>query len=43
MTNMVDSVGTTRFAYDIAGRLLLEDGPWSSDTVSFARKYPPEG
>jgi hypothetical protein len=29
----VDSLGTTRHAYDAAGQLLAEDGPFTSDTV----------
>ena len=35
LTNMVDAVGTTVYGYDAAGQLLSEDGPWSSDTVSY--------
>jgi RHS repeat-associated protein len=34
LTNMVDGVGTTKFAYTSAGQLLTEDGPWASDTVT---------
>ena len=33
-TNMVDSLGTTRYTYDAAGQLLTEDGPFPSDTVT---------
>jgi YD repeat-containing protein len=29
LTNMVDAVGTTRYAYDGLGQLLTEDGPWT--------------
>ena len=32
---MVDAVGTTKHTYDLAGRMLTEDGPWSSDTVTY--------
>jgi RHS repeat-associated protein len=35
LTNMVDLVGTTVYSYDAAGQMLGEDGPWSSDTVSY--------
>jgi RHS repeat-associated protein len=35
LTNLVDAAGTTKFAYDAAGNLASEDGPWSSDTVSY--------
>jgi YD repeat-containing protein len=35
LTNVVDTVGTTRFAYTAADQLLSEDGPWPSDTVSY--------
>ncbi len=35
MTNMVDAVGTTKFTYTASGQLASEDGPWSSDTVSY--------
>ena len=34
LTNMVDAVGTTVYGYDVAGQLLSEDGPWSSDIVN---------
>jgi len=33
-TNMVDSVGTTKYSYTAAGQLLLEDGPFASDNVT---------
>jgi RHS repeat-associated protein len=33
-TNMVDAVGTTRWAYANA-LLVSEDGPWANDTVSY--------
>jgi YD repeat-containing protein len=36
LTNMVDGVGTTIYGYDEAGQLLTEDGPWPSDTVTYA-------
>src|SRR5262245_58135192 len=32
----VDAVGTTRYAYDSVGQLLIEDGPWSADMVSYS-------
>jgi hypothetical protein len=31
---MVDAMGTTRYTFYGAGRLLTEDGPWASDTVT---------
>ena len=34
MTNMVDRVGTHKFAWTPTGRLASEDGPWANDTVS---------
>jgi YD repeat-containing protein len=34
LTNMVDAVGTTVYAYDAVGEVLSEDGPWVDDTVS---------
>ncbi len=34
LTNMVDGVGTTKFAYTSGGFAESEDGPWSSDTIS---------
>jgi YD repeat-containing protein len=36
LTNMVDAVGTTHYAYDSVGQLLSEDGPWNDDTVSYS-------
>jgi RHS repeat-associated protein len=38
LTNMVDAVGTTRHAYSTT-HLESEDGPWDSDTVSYAYNY----
>jgi YD repeat-containing protein len=35
LTNMVDAVGTTAFAYNNRGLLSSENGPWSSDTVEY--------
>jgi RHS repeat-associated protein len=35
LTNMVDAVGMSAYSYDQVGQLLSEDGPWSSDTVSY--------
>lgn len=35
LTSMVDGVGATVYNYDGAGQLLSEEGPWSSDTVSY--------
>jgi len=32
---MVDAVGTTKYTYYAGGLLNTEDGPWSSDTVSY--------
>lgn len=34
LTNMVDAVGSTTYAYNSASQLLSEDGPWANDTVS---------
>ena len=34
VTNMVDEVGTTAYAYTLGGQLYTEDGPWSDDTVT---------
>ena len=36
LTNMTDAAGSTRYAYNDAGQLLSEDGPWASNTVSYA-------
>ena len=33
---MVDAAGTTKCTYTSAGNLLTEDGPWTSDTVTYA-------
>ena len=35
MAHMVDAVGTTEFTYYTGGMLNSEDGPWSSDTVTY--------
>ena len=35
LTKMLDATGTNGYAYDAAGQLLSEDGPWSDDTVSY--------
>jgi YD repeat-containing protein len=35
MTSMSDAVGTTTFSYTPAGQLASENGPWSSDTVTY--------
>ena len=34
LTNMVDAVGTTKYTFSVAGRLLTEDGPFADDTVT---------
>jgi len=34
LTNMVDSVGTTKFIWTAGDQLASEDGPWASDTVT---------
>lgn len=34
LTNMVDGLGTTVYAYTSTGQLLSEDGPFASDTVT---------
>jgi hypothetical protein len=34
LTNMLDGVTTTRYAYTAVSQLLSEDGPWSDDTVT---------
>mgnify|MGYP001564069749 CR=1 FL=1 len=36
LTNMVDAVGTTRYAYVASSLLSEEDGPWADDTVTYA-------
>lgn len=36
LTNMVDAAGTTKFTYTSGGQMLTEDGPWSSDTVTYS-------
>lgn len=35
LTNMVDSVGTSKYAYTSTGQLQSEDGPWADDTVTY--------
>jgi RHS repeat-associated protein len=35
LSSMVDGLGTTSFGRDDLGRLTSEDGPWTSDTVSY--------
>src|SRR5436190_1551187 len=32
--NMVDGAGTTKYTYTAGNQLLMEDGPYSSDTVT---------
>jgi hypothetical protein len=32
---MVDGIGSTKYAYNSAGLLQSEDGPWDSDTVNY--------
>jgi YD repeat-containing protein len=39
LTSMVDAAGTTSYGYDTLNRLLSEDGPWASDTVSYSYNY----
>src|SRR5271157_3162987 len=34
LTNMTDSVGTTKFAWTQTGQLASETGPWPNDTVN---------
>jgi len=34
LTNMVDGVGTTLYAYTSGGQLLTEDSPFASNTVT---------
>jgi RHS repeat-associated protein len=36
LTNVVDAIGTTKFAYTDGGQLTSEDGPWADDTVSYS-------
>src|SRR6266511_6469609 len=36
LTNAVDAAGTTKYTYTANGQVLTEDGPWTSDTVSYA-------
>src|ERR1700744_5631183 len=35
LTNMIDAVGSTAYAYDAVGQLLSEGGLWSDDTVNY--------
>jgi len=35
MTNITDATGSTKFTYYAGGLLNTEDGPWSSDTVTY--------
>jgi RHS repeat-associated protein len=35
LTNMSDGIGTTAFGYTPAGQLASENGPWTSDTMSY--------
>ena len=35
LTKLVDAAGTTAYTYSTSGDLLTEDGPWSSDTVTY--------
>jgi YD repeat-containing protein len=35
LTNMADAVGTTTFSYTPAGQLASENGPWTSDQISY--------
>lgn len=39
LTNVVDAVGTTRFAYTAAGLSLSEDGPWPDDTITYGYSH----
>jgi YD repeat-containing protein len=36
LTNMVDAVGATSYAYGSAGTFLTEDGPWANDTMAIS-------
>lgn len=36
LTNLIDAVGSTAYQYTSGGQLLSEDGPWTSDTVSYS-------
>ncbi|HUA64816.1 MAG TPA: hypothetical protein VME24_03145, partial [Alphaproteobacteria bacterium] len=38
LTNMVDGVGTTAYAYDQVGQLLSEGGLWPDDTVNYTNQ-----
>src|SRR6266540_4071716 len=35
LTNAVDAAGTTKYTYTSNGQVLTEDGPWTSDTVTY--------
>jgi RHS repeat-associated protein len=39
LTNMVDGIGSTVFAWTPGGQLASEDGPWSSDAVSYGYSH----
>ena len=39
-TSMADSIGTTAYAYDAIGNLVVEDGPFANDTLYYA--YTPD-
>ena len=34
VTNMMDAVGETKYAYTLGSQLWTEDGPWNDDTVT---------
>ncbi len=36
LTNLVDTVGMTKFTHNANGQLTSEDGPWAEDTVSYS-------
>jgi len=35
LTNLVDSLGTTQYAYTDGGQLQSEDGPWANDALNY--------
>jgi RHS repeat-associated protein len=39
LTNMVDGIGSTAFTWTPGGQLASEDGPWSSDAVSYSYSH----
>jgi RHS repeat-associated protein len=39
LTNMIDGIGTTAFTWTPGGQLASEDGPWSSDAVSYSYSH----